>query len=256
MRLQDKVAVVTGAASGFGAGIARRFAAEGAKVVLADLNDSAGETVTAEIAASGAAPEGAATYVHADVTDRVQVEAMIGAAVDRFGRLDILINNAGTSHLRQPMIEVSEEDFDRTFAVNVKSIYLAAIAAVPLFRAQGSGCIVNISSTAAISPRAGLTWYNGSKGAVNTITKSMAVELAPDQIRVNAICPVAGDTPLLATFMGKPDTPEARAPFLATIPLGRLSTPEDIAAAALYLASDEASMLTGVLLEVDGGRCI
>jgi 3-oxoacyl-[acyl-carrier protein] reductase len=256
MRLQDKVAVVTGAASGFGAGIARRFAAEGAKVVLADLNDSAGETVTAEIAASGAAPKGAATYVHADVTDRVQVEAMIGAAVDRFGRLDILINNAGTSHLRQPMIEVSEEDFDRTFAVNVKSIYLAAIAAVPLFRAQGSGCIVNISSTAAISPRAGLTWYNGSKGAVNTITKSMAVELAPDQIRVNAICPVAGDTPLLATFMGKPDTPEARAPFLATIPLGRLSTPEDIAAAALYLASDEASMLTGVLLEVDGGRCI
>ena len=256
MRLQDKVAVVTGAASGFGAGIARRFAAEGAKVVLADLNDSAGETVTAEIAASGAAPEGATTYVHADVTDRVQVEAMIGAAVDRFGRLDILINNAGTSHLRQPMIEVSEEDFDRTFAVNVKSIYLAAIAAVPLFRAQGSGCIVNISSTAAISPRAGLTWYNGSKGAVNTITKSMAVELAPDQIRVNAICPVAGDTPLLATFMGKPDTPEARAPFLATIPLGRLSTPEDIAAAALYLASDEASMLTGVLLEVDGGRCI
>lgn len=256
MRLQDKVAVVTGAASGFGDGIARRFAAEGAKVVLADLNDSAGEAVAAEISASGAAPEGAATYVHADVTDAAQVQAMIDTAVDRFGRLDILINNAGTSHLRKSMIEVSEEDFDRTFAVNVKSIYLAAIAAVPLFRAQGSGCIVNVSSTAAISPRAGLTWYNGSKGAVNTITKSMAVELAPDKIRVNAICPVAGDTPLLATFMGKSDTPEARAPFLATIPLGRLSTPEDIANAALYLASDEASMLTGVLLEVDGGRCI
>ncbi len=256
MRLQDKVAVVTGAASGFGEGIARRFAAEGAKVVLADLNDPAGEAVAAEISASGAAPEGAATYVHADVTDLTQVKAMIDTAVERFGRLDILVNNAGTSHLRKSMIEVSEEDFDRTYAVNVKSIYLAAIAVVPLFRNQGSGCIVNVSSTAAISPRAGLTWYNGSKGAVNTITKSMAVELAPDKIRVNAICPVAGDTPLLATFMGKPDTPENRAPFLATIPLGRLSTPEDIANAALYLASDEASLLTGVLLEVDGGRCI
>jgi 3-oxoacyl-[acyl-carrier protein] reductase len=252
MRLQDKVAIVTGAASGFGAGIARRFAAEGAKVVLADLDDTAGETVAAEIAASG----GVAAYVHADVTDLGQVKAMIGAAVDNFGRLDILINNAGTSHMRKSMIEVSEADFDRTYAVNVKSIYLAAIAVVPLFRDQGAGCIVNISSTAAISPRAGLTWYNGSKGAVNTITKSMAVELAPDKIRVNAICPVAGDTPLLATFMGKPDTPENRAPFLATIPLGRLSTPADIAAAALYLASDEASMLTGGLLEVDGGRCI
>ncbi len=255
MRLRDKVALVTGAASGFGKGIARRFAAEGAKVVLADLNDAAGEAVAAEIAADAGAT-GAAVYVHADVTDRAQVKAMIGAAVERFGRLDILVNNAGYSHLNQPMTEVSEADFDRTFAVNVKSIYLAAIAAVPLFRAQGSGCIVNISSTAGLSPRAGLTWYNGSKGAVNTITKSMAVELAPDQIRVNAICPVAGDTPLLATFMGKPDTPENRAPFLATIPLGRLSTPDDIASAALYLASDEASMLTGVLLEVDGGRCI
>jgi 3-oxoacyl-[acyl-carrier protein] reductase len=253
MRLQDKVAVVTGAASGFGEGIARRFAAEGAKVVLADLNDPAGEAIAAEIGAAGG---GATTYVHADVTDSAQVKAMIGAAVENFGRLDILVNNAGVSHKRNSMIEVSEADFDRTFAVNVKSIYLAAIEAVPLFRAQGSGCIVNISSTAAISPRAGLTWYNGSKGAVNTITKSMAVELAPDQIRVNAICPVAGDTPLLATFMGKPDTPENRAPFLATIPLGRLSTPEDIANAALYLASDEASLLTGVLLEVDGGRCI
>ncbi len=257
MQLQGKVAVVTGAASGFGEGIARRFAAEGAKVVLADLNDQAGGKVAAEIAAdAGGAAGGAAVYVHADVTDSAQVKAMIGAAVENFGRLDILVNNAGTSHMRAPMTEVSEADFDRTFAVNVKSIYLAAIEAVPLFRAQGAGCIVNVSSTAALSPRAGLTWYNGSKGAVNTITKSMAVELAPDKIRVNAICPVAGDTPLLATFMGKPDTPEARAPFLATIPLGRLSTPEDIANAALYLASDEASLLTGVLLEVDGGRCI
>ncbi|MCH8999406.1 MAG: glucose 1-dehydrogenase [Proteobacteria bacterium] len=252
MRLEDKVAIVTGAASGFGEGIARRFAAEGAKVVLADLNDQAGRRIAAEIEAAG----GAAAYVHADVTDSTQVKAMIGTAVERFGRLDILVNNAGVSHLRQPMTEVSEADFDRTFAVNVKAIYLAAIEVVPLFRTQGAGCIVNISSTAGLSPRAGLTWYNGSKGAVNTITKSMAVELAPDRIRVNAVCPVAGDTPLLATFMGKPDTPENRAPFLATIPLGRLSTPDDIAAAALYLASDEASMLTGVLLQVDGGRCI
>ena len=252
MRLEDKVAIVTGAASGFGEGIARRFAAEGAKVVLADLNDQAGRRIAAEIEAAG----GAAAYVHADVTDSTQVKAMIGTAVERFGRLDILVNNAGVSHLRQPMTEVSEADFDRTFAVNVKAIYLAAIEVVPLFRDQGAGCIVNISSTAGLSPRAGLTWYNGSKGAVNTITKSMAVELAPDRIRVNAICPVAGDTPMLATFMGKPDTPENRAPFLATIPLGRLSTPDDIASAALYLASDEASMLTGVLLEVDGGRCI
>ena len=252
MRLENKVAIVTGAASGFGEGIARRFAAEGAKVVLADLNDQAGRQIAADIEAAG----GTAASVHADVTVRAEVKAMVETATATYGRLDILVNNAGTSHLRAPMTEVSEADFDRTFAVNVKAIYLAAIEVVPLFRGQGAGCIVNISSTAGLSPRAGLTWYNGSKGAVNTITKSMAVELAPDKIRVNAICPVAGDTPLLATFMGKPDTPENRAPFLATIPLGRLSTPADIAAAALYLASDEASLLTGVLLEVDGGRCI
>jgi 3-oxoacyl-[acyl-carrier protein] reductase len=252
MRLENKVAIVTGAASGFGEGIARRFAAEGAKVVLADLNDQAGRQIAADIETAG----GTAAYVHADVTERAEVKAMVETATATYGRLDILVNNAGTSHLRAPMIEVAEADFDRTFAVNVKSIYLAAIEVVPLFRGQGAGCIVNISSTAGLSPRAGLTWYNGSKGAVNTITKSMAVELAPDKIRVNAVCPVAGDTPLLATFMGKPDTPENRAPFLATIPLGRLSTPADIASAALYLASDEASLLTGVLLEVDGGRCI
>ena len=252
MRLKDKVAIVTGAASGFGEGIARRFAAEGAQVVLADLNDQAGRQIAAEIETAG----GTAAYVHADVTERVEVEAMVEAARANYGRLDILVNNAGYSHVNQPMTEVAEADFDRTFAVNVKAIYLAARAALPLFRGQGGGCIINTSSTAGLRPRPGLTWYNGSKGAVNTITKSMAVELAPDRIRVNAICPVAGETPMLETFMGKPDTPEARAPFLATIPLGRLSRPDDIAAAALYLASDEASMLTGVLLEVDGGRCI
>ncbi len=252
MRLKDKVAIVTGAASGFGEGIARRFAAEGAQVVLADLNDQAGRQIAAEIETAG----GTAAYVHADVTERAEVEAMVEAARANYGRLDILVNNAGYSHVNQPMTEVAEADFDRTFAVNVKAIYLAARAALPLFRGQGGGCIINTSSTAGLRPRPGLTWYNGSKGAVNTITKSMAVELAPDRIRVNAICPVAGETPMLETFMGKPDTPEARAPFLATIPLGRLSRPDDIAAAALYLASDEAEMLTGVLLEVDGGRCI
>ncbi len=252
MRLKDKVAIVTGAASGFGEGIARRFAAEGAQVVLADLNDQAGQQIAADIETAG----GTAAYVHADVAERAEVEAMVEAARANYGRLDILVNNAGYSHVNQPMTEVAEADFDRTFAVNVKAIYLAARAALPLFRGQGGGCIINTSSTAGLRPRPGLTWYNGSKGAVNTITKSMAVELAPDRIRVNAICPVAGETPMLETFMGKPDTPENRAPFLATIPLGRLSRPDDIAAAALYLASDEAEMLTGVLLEVDGGRCI
>ena len=252
MRLKDKVAVVTGAASGFGAGIAARFAAEGARVVLADVDDDGGRALAGRIGAEG----GQAHYVQADVTRRDQVRAMIEAAVSRFGRLDILVNNAGYSHLNRPMIEVSEADFDRVFAVNVKAIYLAALEAVPIFRRQGGGCILNTSSTAGLSPRPGLTWYNGSKGAVNTLTKSMAAELAPDGIRVNAICPVAGETGMLETFMGKPDTPENREPFLATIPLGRLSTPEDIAAAAVYLASDEAGLVTGVLLEVDGGRCI
>ena len=252
MRLKDKVAVVTGAASGFGAGIAARFAAEGARVVLADVDDDGGRNLAGRIEAEG----GQAHYVHADVTRRDQVRAMIEAAVARFGRLDILVNNAGYSHLNQPLLEVSEADFDRVFAVNVKAIYLAALEAVPIFRRQGGGCILNTSSTAGLSPRPGLTWYNGSKGAVNTLTKSMAAELAPEGIRVNAICPVAGETGMLETFLGKPDTPENRAPFIATIPLGRLSTPEDIAAAAVYLASDEAGLVTGVLLEVDGGRCI
>ena len=254
MRLKDKVAVVTGAGSGFGAGIAARFAAEGARVVLADLNDTAGHDVTEMIKAEG----GEAVYVHADVTQAADAKAMIDAALEHFGRLDILVNNAGYSHRNQPLIEVSEEDFDRTFAVNVKAIYLATREAVPVFRRQGhvggGGCILNTSSTAAIRPRPGLVWYNGSKGAVNTITRAMALELAEDRIRVNAICPVIGATGMLETFMGQPDTPETRAAFIATVPLGRMSTPEDIANAALYLASDEAALLTGVCLPVDGGR--
>jgi 3-oxoacyl-[acyl-carrier protein] reductase len=180
----------------------------------------------------------------------------VAAATDRYGRLDILVNNAGTSHRNKSILEVTEEEFDRIFDVNVKAIYLAALEAVPVFRSLGGGCIINTSSTAALRPRPGLTVYNGSKGAANVMTKSMAVELAPDQIRVNALCPVIGETGLLETFMGVPDTPENRKKFEATIPLGRFSTPADIARAALYFASDDANFITGVCMEVDGGRCI
>ena len=251
MRLEGKTAVVTGAGSGFGAEIARRFAAEGAAVVVADINDNGGRSVAGQIAEAG----GRAAYVHADVTRRDEVRAMIEAATESFGRLDILVNNAGYTHLNQPLLETGEDEFDRVYAVNVKAIYLAALEAVPVFRRQGGGgCILNTSSTAALRPRPGLTWYNGSKGAVNVITQSMALELAPEGIRVNAICPVIGDTGLLQRFMGMPDTPENRRKFIETVPLGRLSTPDDIAAAALYLAADEGGFLTGVCLPVDGGR--
>ena len=252
MRLRDKVAIVTGGGSGFGEGIARAFAREGAAVVVADINDNAGRTVAEGIEQDG----GKARFVHADVTLRDEVKAMVAAAVEGFGRLDILVNNAGYTHVNQPLLEVSEEDFDRTYAVNVKAIYLAALEAVPVFRKQGGGCIVNTSSTAGLRPRPGLVWYNGSKGAANTITKAMAAELAPDNIRVNALCPVIGETGMLERFMGVPDTPENRAKFVASIPMGRMSTAQDIANAALYLASDEAAFITGVTLEVDGGRCV
>ena len=250
MRLKDKVAVVTGAGSGFGEGISKLFAREGAAVVVADMNDNGGRTVAGQIEEAG----GTALFVHADVTRPADVKAMVEAAVGAYGRLDILVNNAGYSHVNQPMVEVSEDDFDRTYAVNVKAIYLAAREVVPLFRKQGRGSIVNTSSTAALRPRPGLTWYNGSKGAVNTITKSMALELAPDRIRVNAVCPVIGATGMLETFMGQPDTPELRRKFIDTVPLGRMSRPEDIARAVLFLAADEGEFLTGVCLPVDGGR--
>ena len=243
MQLDGRVALVTGAASGFGEAIARRYAAEGAGVVVADLNDQRGGAVADEIGGA---------YVHADVADRDDVRAMIGAVIERHGRLDVMVNNAGVTHVNRPMLEVGEEEFDRIFAVNVKAIYLAAREVVPLMRAQGGGCIVNTASTAGLRPRPGLTWYNASKGAVITLTKSMAAELGPDNIRVNALCPVAGDTPLLPSFLGA-NTREA---FEATVPLGRLSTSEDVAKAALWLASDEASFITGVALEVDGGRCV
>jgi 3-oxoacyl-[acyl-carrier protein] reductase len=248
MRLADKIAIVTGAASGFGRAIAETFAREGAKVVLADIN---GEGARAAAQAIGAP----AIHVAADVSRRADVEAMVGAAVTAFGGLDIVVNNAGTTHRNQPMLDVTEAEFDRIMAVNVKSIYLSALAAVPEMEKRGGGVIINTASTAGVRPRPGLTWYNASKGAVITMTKSMAAELAPRKIRVCAINPVAGETPLLAEFMGG-DTPENRARFIASIPLGRLSLPSDVANAALFLASPESSMITGVALEVDGGRCV
>ena len=253
MRLQGKVAIVTGAGSGFGEGIARRFAEEGARVVVNDIDERGGARVASEI--EMAQGQGSAIFVKADVAANTDVARLVRASLDRYGKLDIVVNNAGVTHVNGSLLEVSEALFDRVFAVNVKSLYLSALHTVPVFRKQGGGCIINTASTAGLRPRPGLVWYNGSKGAAITITKAMAVELAPDKIRVNALCPVAGDTPLLASFMGG-DTPENRKKFIASIPLGRLSTPRDIANAAVYLASDEAEFITGVALEVDGGRCV
>jgi len=248
MRLEGKVAVVTGAGSGFGEGIARKFVAEGAQVIVADRDAAAAERVASSLGNN-------ARSVHADVTRAADVAAMLDAAEAQFGGLHILVNNAGIGHVPQPMEELAEAEFDRILAVNVKAIYLAARAVVPRFKLQKSGVILNIASTAGVSPRPRLTWYNASKGWVITATRSMAVELAPFGIRVNALNPVAGETPLLKTFMGE-DTPEVRAKFIATIPIGRFSTPEDLGNAACFLCSDEASMITGVAMEVDGGRCI
>jgi 3-oxoacyl-[acyl-carrier protein] reductase len=247
MRLKDKVAIVTGGGSGFGEGIVRKFVAEGAKVIVADRDAQAAERVAASVGATARA-------VTADVTVDADVARMVKSA-EQFGALDILVNNAGIGHVPQPLETLDEKTFDQVIAVNVKSIYLAARHVVPLFKQRKKGVILNIASTAGVSPRPNLTWYNSSKGWVITATRSMAVELAPSGIRVNALNPVAGETPLLKTFMGS-DTPEMRARFLSTIPLGRFSTPEDIANAAAFLCSDEASMITGVAVEVDGGRCI
>jgi 3-oxoacyl-[acyl-carrier protein] reductase len=254
MRLAGKVAIVTGGGSGFGEGIAKRFAEEGAKVVVNDIDDAGGKRVTAEI--ETAHGQGSAIYIRGDVAKNDEVKALVDACIARFSHLDIMVNNAGISHRNMPMLEVPEAMVDKILAVNVKSIYLAALHVVPVFRRQGKGgSIINTASTAGLRPRPGLTVYNASKGAAVIMTKSMAVEFAPDNIRVNALCPVAGETPLLGTFMGA-DTPENRAKFRASIPLGRLSTPRDIANAALYLASADAEFITGVALEVDGGRCI
>ena len=246
MRLEGKIALVTGGGSGFGEGIAQRFSGEGAKVVVADINEEAATRVADAV--SGVA-------VKADVTRDGDVKAMIAAA-EKLGGLDILVNNAGMPQRNQPMLDVDEKTFDAIFAVNVKSIYLAARHGVPALKKRGGGVIINTASTAGLRPRPGLVWYNASKGAAITLTKAMAVELAADKIRVNCLCPVAGDTPMLAEFLGGKVTDESYAAFRATVPLGRLSTPQDIANAALFLASDEAEFLTGVAMEVDGGRCI
>ena len=247
-RLEGKRAIVTGGASGFGAGIARRFAEEGARVIVADLNLEASRALAAEL---GDADLG----VKVDVSSAADVAALAETATRLLGGVDIVVNNAGVGHTPQPLDELSDEAFDRIAAVNMRAIYLMSKAFVPAMKAQGSGAILNIASTGGVSPRPNLTWYNASKGWVITATRAMAVELAPFQVRVNALNPVAGDTPLLKTFMGA-DTPEVRAKFLASIPIGRFSTPEDMGAAAAFLCSDDASMITGVALEVDGGRCI
>ena len=245
MRLEGKIAIVTGAGSGFGAGIARKFAAEGARVMVADLNETAAQAVAEEIGGLACA---------VDVADGGSVAAMARAA-EALGPVDILVNNAGITHLPAPMEDVDEADFDRVFRVNAKSVYLTARHLVPAMKHRRGGVVLNIASTAGLSPRPRLSWYNASKGWMITATRTMAVELAPFRIRVNALCPVAGETPLLRSFLGE-DTPEMRAKFLATIPLGRFSTPRDIGQAAAFLCSDAAEMLTGVALEVDGGRCI
>jgi 3-oxoacyl-[acyl-carrier protein] reductase len=250
MRLKDKVAIVTGAASGFGEGIAELYVAEGAKVAVADVNAAGAKAVVERLG-------GHAVAVTCDVTKRADIDNLIAATADAFGgRIDVVVNNAGWTHRNGPLLDVDEATFDKVYAVNVKSIFHMVHAVVPLMRRQKSGVILNVGSTAGMRPRPGLTWYNSSKGAVNLMSKSLAVELGPDNIRVNAICPVMGVTGLLEQFMGMPDTPENRKKFLATIPLGRLSTPLDIARAAVYLASDEADFITGVEFPVDGGRTV
>ena len=248
-QLQGKIALVTGAAGGFGEGIARLFVAQGARVMIADLDGAKASQVAADLGPSARA-------VACDVSKSADVQAAVQACVDAFGIPDVVVNNAGTTHRSQPMLDVDEATFDRVFNVNVKSIFHMTHAVVPLMRQRRQGSIINVGSTAGIRPRPGLTWYNASKGAVNLMSKSMAAELGPDNIRVNAICPVMGATGLIEQFLGTSDTPESRAKVVAGIPLGRLSTPDDVAQAALYLASDASCFITGVELPVDGGRTI
>ncbi len=252
MRLKDKVAIVTGAGSGFGEGIAHTFAAQGARVIVADIHRENGEKVTRDILAAG----GQATFVQADVSQGDSVQAMLKSTLAAYGVLHTVVNNAGTTHRNKPILEITEADFDRVFSINVKSIYWTSHHIIPYFRTQGGGSFVNIASTAGIRPRPGLVWYNATKGAVITASKAMAAELGKDNIRVNCVNPVIGATALVEDFMGMPDTPENREKFLGGIPLGRFSTPQDIANACLYFASDEASFVTGTCLEVDGGRCV
>jgi 3-oxoacyl-[acyl-carrier protein] reductase len=253
MRVKNKTIIVTGSGGGIGEGIAKRLAHEGANIIVNDVNVAFGEKVVADIVAAG----GVASFFAADVTRSDEVRALVQAAVDRHGALDVMINNAGWTHRNRPALEVSEDEFDKCYAVNVKSIYLATVHATPVFRAQGGGSFINIASTAGVRPRPGLTWYNGSKGAVITTSKSLAAELGPDNIRVNCINPVFNpDTGLAAEFAGGPLTEERKAQFRASIPLGRFSTALDVANAALYLASDEAAFISGICIEVDGARCV
>lgn len=249
MRLQGKTTLVTGAASGFGKGIAETYVREGARVAIVDLNGDGAKTVAAELG-------DAAIAITCDVSKGEDVAAAVAKTCEAFGSLDIVVNNAGWTNPNRPLMETDEATFRKIYEINVLSIFHMTKTCVPIWRAQGAGVMINVGSTAGIRPRPGLTWYNSSKGAVNLMTRSLAVELAPDKIRVNGIAPVMGVTGLLEQFMGMPDTPENREKFLATIPLGRLSQPRDIANAALYLASDEADFITGVILEVDGGRTI
>ena len=253
MRLQNKSIIVTGSGSGIGEGIAMRLAVEGAQVIVNDINVAMGEKVVAAIAKAG----GAASFFAADVTKSGDVKALVAAAVERYGKLDVMVNNAGWTHRNQSALDVSEDDFDKCYAINVKSIYLATIHAVPYFKAHGGGSFINIASTAGVRPRPGLSWYNGSKGAVITTSKSLAAELGPDNIRVNCINPVFNpDTGLSAEFAGGPLDEARMAKFRSSIPLGRFSTALDVANAALYLASDEANFISGVCIEVDGARCV
>ena len=253
MRVKGKSIIVTGSGGGIGEGIARRLAEEGASVIVNDINTVLGENVAADIRARG----GIASFFAADVTKSADVKALVEAAVQRHGKLDAMVNNAGWTHRNRPALEVSEEDFDKCYAVNVKSIYLATVHATPAFRANQGGCFINIASTAGVRPRPGLTWYNGSKGAVITTSKSLAAELGPDNIRVNCINPVFNPTTGLGPeFAGGELTEDRLAKFRATIPLGRFSTALDVANAVLYLASDEAAFISGVCIEVDGARCV
>ncbi len=252
MRLKDKVGIVTGAGSGFGEGIAKGYAAEGASVVINDINEQAGRRVAREIEDSG----GKASYVFADVTSDGDVAAMVDETFSLYGRLDVVMNNAGYTYVNRWLLDVDEDEFDKVFDVNVKALYLSAKHVVPRFMELGGGCFLTVASTAGLRPRPGLTWYNASKGAAITLTKSMAVELAPHNIRVNCLCPVLGDTGMTDRFVGGEVTPDVMSKFVSTIPLGRMSTPADLANAAIFLADPASSFLTGLALEVDGGRCI
>lgn len=252
MNLNQKIAIVTGGASGFGAATAQQMAAAGACVMVADLNAEGAQAIADKIKATG----GQAASVVADVADLASFENMVASTRQAFGGLDILVNNAGTTHRNKPALEVNEDEFDRVYRVNVKSLFWAAQAVLPGFVAQGSGVIVNVASTTGVRPGPGLVWYSGSKAAMINLTKGLALEFAKSGVRINAVCPMIGETAMLGDFMGMEDTPVNRERFLMRIPLGRFTRPSDVASAVTFLASDEASYLTGVCLDVDGGRNI